>query len=390
MPLNEGNAYAAREEAEADIRRFLGRDQVPVVFGEYGVGKTTVVRKVLQELGEEPRMVYLPTASGKRISDVFKMSLESLGYTVEVEESSTKSRGATAGAKLIFEGQFEEASEVTKVRRLVVDSPTDSKVAAVLRDAKMTLVIDELHRASEDFRTEIADLIKTTHGQDSNFPQIILIGTTLDSAALVSADRGIDRFIKELRISPMTDEEARALITSGFDTLRMSLGEEILTRIVRTSAGAPSLIQSLCLDIAESCLAAGRSTVLADDYEAAVAAYLKENGHRLAEVYTRAIEHTGPRKYRKQILISMSLIDDEFFELETIRAHIEERTGLPVQQTALSGPLRELKTGSESILQDVSKRDGDRVYNLSAFRDPMMKSFIRFMNEVEAQGLYRP
>lgn len=386
LPLSKHHAYAHRTDAEAKLKRFLRRNQVPVVFGEYGVGKTTIVRRLIKELGFEENLVYVPTTAGKSMSDVLKVALEQLGFFVEVEQTTTDSKNAHFGAKLVFEGDFEEGKTSSTTSRAAVDSPTDARIVRLLRERQVTLVIDELHRASPEFKSDIADLIKSTHGQESNFPQIVLIGTTFDSSELVAIDPGIDRFVKELRISPMTETESREVVESGFAKLKIDIPEDLVEKISVTTSGAPSLIQSICLDIAETAFARTPKAAEMPDYNKAVQLYLEEHGNRLAGMYNSAIEHTGSRRYKKQILTSMSLIDAEFFELEEVRAHIEERTGWEVDRTALSGPLRDLKNGEDAVLQDVTRRDGNRVHNLSAFLDPMMKSFIRFMNELESQG----
>lgn len=341
----------------------------------------------MQDQGEADREVYIATVSGKTLSDVVRVALESLNYSVDVSESTSATHAGKFGAKLVANLNYEGTQTKTQTKSFVVQTPTDDKVAAILRDEKIVLVIDELHRADDDFRAELADLIKTTKGQTSNYPKIVLIGTTLESSSLVKNDKGIDRFVKEVPVSPMTAEEATELVTVGFDRLRVGISPQLLDRTVRTAAGAPSLLQSLCRDMARSALKDSRTSVDMGDYETAVRRYLQENGLRLASEYTGAIEHTGQRRYRKQILIAMSHIDAEFIELEEIRSNIEDRTGLRTEQTALSGPLRALKEGEGALLRDVQKRDGDRLYNVSAFVDPMMKSFIRFHNEIEEQGL---
>lgn len=387
LPLGKTQVYAHRSLPEREIRTILSDGNVPVVFGEYGVGKTTVVRKFIQDQGEANREVYIATVSNKTMSDVIKVALEKLNYSIDVSESLASTHSGKFGARLVANLNYEGTQTRSKSRSFVVQAPTDDKVAGILRDEKIVLVLDELHRADDDFRSELADLIKTTKGQTSDYPKIVLIGTTLESASLVNEDPGINRFVKEARVRPMTPAEAREVVSVGFDRLKMTLSPELLQRTIRTAAGAPSLLQSLCRDMARSCLDDNRVTVETKDYKEAVQRYLRENGLRLAQYYTGAIEHTGQRRYRKQILIAMSHIDSEYVELEQIRAKIQERTGLRTDQTALSGPLRVLKEGKGALLRDVQKRDGDRLYNVSAFVDPMMKSFIRFHNEAEEQGL---
>lgn len=387
LPLREHNAYVPRAEAEEKIHRFLRRGQVPLIYGEYGVGKTTVVRKSLRDGGYDDGLVYIPSAAGMTIGDVLRVALEHLGATVRTSEVTTTSTTGRAGASFVVDigGETSKSRETTE--EFVVQSPTDNRVLGLLAEYELTIVIDELHRATPEFREGLADLIKATHGQEQRWPQLVVIGTSAEASALVRIDAGIDRFVKEHRLPTMTSAEARRLIETGFETLRLAIPESLVSTVIRTAAGAPSLLQSICLDMAEATVAAGASIVTDVEYRGAVRTYLDENTSRLNEAYTKAIEHTGPKRYRKQILVAMSELEVDYPELEQIRERIQENIGEPVEQTALSGPLRVLKTGSDSVLVDVTRREGGRVHNVSTFRDPMMKSFVRFYTELEKQGL---
>ncbi|MFC8193721.1 AAA family ATPase [Cellulomonas sp. NPDC057328] len=387
LPLREHNAYVPRAEAEEKIGRFLSRGQVPLIYGEYGVGKTTVVRKSLRDGGFDDGLVYIASAAGKTISDVLRTALEHIGATVKTSEVSTTSASGKAGASFIVDlgGEASRAKQTTE--EFVVQSPTDNRVLELLAEYELTIVIDELHRASAAFREGLADLVKATHGQEERWPQLVLIGTSADATTLVRVDAGIDRFVKEHRLPTMTDTEARRLIETGFETLRLAIPEDLVATVVRTAAGAPSLLQSICLDMADATVNAGEDQVTEVAYRKAISTYLEENTSRLNEAYTKAIEHTGPKRYRKQILVAMSQLEMDYPELEQIRERIEQNLGSRVEQTALSGPLRHLKTGSDSVLVDVTRHEGGRVHNVSTFRDPMMKSFVRFYTELEKQGL---
>lgn len=386
FPLGKENAYAHRGVIEESFKKYLHRGQVPLIFGEYAVGKSTVAQKSIDDMGLASNMIYMPTTAGKTVNDLLISIVEFLGITqTEVTESRTTEGGA--GVEFVVKGEVNFTDETSSTHRYVVTSPTDGAVIRFMRDRQVVLVVDELHRAGEEFKLQLADLVKASQGQLSTWPKIVLIGTSSDAASLVKSDPGIDRFVKELRVSPMTDEESRALVTDGFTKLSMRIDESLLGLLVKTAAGAPSLLQSLCLEMAEGCLRREDRVVDFDDYRSAIEAYLDENRQRLSHSYAKVIEHTGPRRYRKQILVAMAHLDTEYPELEDIRIEIEKRIGESVSQTALSGPLRQLKTGSDSVLTDVIKNEGERVHNLSTFRDPMMKSFIRFISEVESQGL---
>ena len=72
------------------MRRHLSRGLVPIVYGEFGVGKTSMVRKHFVDV---PNVLYLPTAAKLTLTKVFEVVLESLAYTV----TTTRTTGYCAG-----------------------------------------------------------------------------------------------------------------------------------------------------------------------------------------------------------------------------------------------------------------------------------------------------
>jgi type II secretory pathway predicted ATPase ExeA len=380
LPLADTNVYASRQEPERALDRAVRRGRVPVVFGEFGVGKTTLVRRFFREEDYEDRLVYIPSVDGRELSDLFRVVLEKLDYTVELERTQRASGGLNLSVVAV-----EAGAEST--RRIVVDSPTDERIIDIMNERGVVLVVDEMHKATDSLRQDLASFVKAARGRAGAEPPIVLIGTTLDAEQLVRHDPGIDRFVSELMVAPLTDEESHFIVSEGFQNLGILIAPELAEMVVRTAAGAPTIVQTVCLDMADFALDEGRREVTEEDYRSAIRRYLTEHGRRLAALYMRSIEHQGTRRYRKQILRALSGMPQDFATMEDIRARVSEQLGVDVPPTALSGPLRALKEGDEPVLQDVERTGGQRVYNLTAFRDPMMKSFIRFMDEVEAQGL---
>ena len=80
----------------------------------------------------------------------------------------------------------------------------------------------------------------------------------------------------------------------------------------------------------------------------------------------------------------------DFVTMEELTERVSQFVVEPTPSTVLSPALGDLKQAQYgAILRDVNRPalDGLRVYNLSAFRDPRMKAFIRVMNAVEERGL---
>lgn len=389
IPLKEHNVYVPRSSVEARLRQFLQRNQVAVVFGEYGVGKTTVVQRFLRDEVESERVVYVASVSGKSLIDVFAAVLEQLEYTTPVEHTLSRTKEGGGGVEFVIVKGSGRVSETEQVaRRHIVTTPTDIRFNALLREHKMIVVLDEMHRATDEFRHEVADWIKATRTGEGSFG-LYLIGTSMDAQKLVAPDPGIDRYVKEAPVSLLSDDEAKYIVVTGFATLGIEISEELVARIVRTSAGAPTIVQSLCLDASESALSAGRDSLQPDDLAFAVDRYLEENGKRLLASYFKAIETTGPKRYRKQVLHAVASAAGDYVTMEEVRAYVSLTLGEDVPSTALSGPLRMLKEKDYgSVLQDVERIvSGSRVHNLTAFVDPMMKSFVRFMMNLDKSEL---
>ncbi len=396
FPLEENNVYAARREAEESLSRGLRRREVPVIYGEFGVGKTTLVKRFFRQEEKEGRFVHFLSPAGKNLDDVAKVVLEKLGYAVAVsrersvgsEVEGEVSGGLFATLTARIRGQVSESDTTTE--QFVVTTPTDQGLLTAMADARFVLAIDEMHKATDGFRLQLAEMIKAASNLGREFPKVIVLGTTASASSLVRQDEGIDRLVREVRVAPMTDDEARFVVVDGMNKLHITIEENLVEAIVRTAAGAPALLQGICLDVADFVVSNGRSEVEREDLDRAVREFLLQSEARLTRTYMTAIETMGPKRYRKQILRAMAESPNDFVTMEELTRGVSENLGDETPSTAISGALRNLRQAEYGeILRDVSRpaRDGSRVYNLNTFRDPRMKAFIRVMNAVEEQGL---
>ena len=110
-----------------------------------------------------------------------------------------------------------------------------------------------------------------------------------------SSAAGIDRLIREVRVAPMNDEEARFVVVDGIQKLSLTIDEELVEAIVRTAA-TPALLQGICLDVAEAVVSEGRVEVARDDLDRAIREFLLQSEARLTRRYMTAIETVGPKR----------------------------------------------------------------------------------------------
>ena len=196
--------------------------------------------------------------------------------------------------------------------------------------------------------------------------------------------------LREIGVKPMTDDEARFVITEGMKKLDLAVADDLIDKTISAAAGSPGLLQEFCLDSASNALDNDRSEVAPEDLEYAIDRFVKYHHHRLYQRYMTAIETVGPKRYRKQVLRAMAESPNNFVTMEELVERVGANLKEPTPATALSGPLRELKGERHGkILGDVDQpaHDGSRVHNLTTFTEAEMKAFVRAVVAVENRGL---
>lgn len=392
LPINPGNVYASRGTTEQELIKGLRRGFIPLIHGEYGVGKTSMARHVVKTVYQEEKLVNIESAADKELSDVFTQCLETVGYAVERKKTENKTETAAveiegetkAGigwltAKIKSKLSSTETSGTSLESEFVVSSPTDSKIIKVCEENKLVLLIDELHRATDSFLDDLAKFLKAYGNSNCEDFKIILLGTSSDASKLVQKDPGIDRLIEDFHLKSMTEPERKALIESGMNDLDIGITDVAFNKLISICVGSPNILQYLCLEASEAAFYRDDKIITVDDVDNAVENYVEKKESRLYRTYMKAVENTGVKRYRKQILRAMSEIDDDYVTMEQIRTLVQTYLQVDVRATDLSGSLRRLKEQEYGpVLQDVEKNDGSgTIQNYTTFIDPALKAFIR-------------
>jgi len=401
LPINPGNVYANRGESENEFKKSLRRGFIPLVFGEYGVGKTSMARHIVKSNYDEDKLVNVESVADKDISDVISQCLEKIGYSVERKKtdhnSETRSleQGAEASigidwlkAKLFSKRINSSTQGGTVESEFIVKSPTDSKVIELCEDNGIILLLDELHRATDSFLDDLVKFIKAYGNSNCDNFKIILLGTSSDPSKLVQKDPGIDRLIEDLHLKSMDDDERQQLVSSGMNDLAITISDEALRKLVSVCVGSPNILQYLCLESSEVAFEREPRNLELADVDDAVEEYVKKKESRLYRTYMQAVENQGAKRYRKQILRAMSEIEDEYVTMEQIRSKVESYLDVEVRAQDLSGSLRKLKeTQYGPVLRDIEKNDGSgTIQNYTTFIDPALKAFIRMQVLREGNG----
>jgi AAA domain len=394
LPINPENVYASRGRSEEKFKTALDRSVVPLVYGEYGVGNTSMARYTINQHFSDYNLVNIESVGGMDLNQIIDRILEHIEYTQNtktIKQSSTSHKKETGGkagigvpgisANINSTTTNQDANSETTETENILSRPSNSRVLALCEEQYVILLLDELHKASKELLEELSDFLKSYSNANCSKFKIALLGTSSDATKLVQRDPGVDRLLQEIKLSAMQKEEGRALVQNGMNKLGIQYTAEIVDSIVNVFVGAPNVLQFLCLESAISAFKNTPRVLSQNDLDSAVNDYVESKESRLYQQYMGAIENTGSKRYRKQILRAASECDDEYFTMAYIQEKVSIYLGTNVRNTDLSGSLRKLK-GSEygPILRDVEKLNmTGTIQNYSTFCDPGMKAYIRMV-----------
>jgi len=391
IPINSTNVYVNRGEEQTNFQKTLRRGLIPIIYGEYGVGKTSMAQYCCKDDQAEGRLVNISNVEGMSIEDIKRHCLDIIDFEQIVSTSKKKgtsykhsqsgSAGANAGAfsaKLSSTRESTNSGEESEVRERLIQEPSNEKFIDICEASRVMLIVDELHKMNDECRHQLAEFIKSYANKNCRDFRIALLGTSYDASKLVDIDIGIDRIICEIKLSSLTDEEAELIIQKGMHDLQITVNESVVNNLIKLSCGSPNMLQFLCLETADNVFDSDKRLVEICDIEKALRNYLEQKASRLYRRFKVAIETSGPIRYRTQILKAMSQIEDEFVETDEIAKRVAALLDCDVATHQISTPLSALKSEEKGrILQDVIGDDGKRVHGLTCFSDPAMKSFIR-------------
>lgn len=399
FPVEKNNVFANRGNPQSYLQTAFTRGFVPVVYGSYGVGKSSLVMFSALTHVPKGKIVYVESVYKKSLADIFQRILECLGYEVVVSRSSTQARSgkgevgldATASTwgfiKATFKGKLSRGwNDVAQENReLAVTSPSDAKLIDICDEAGLVVIIDELHRSSVELTQDLSAFVKAYANRNCRNLRLCLVGTESDASRLVNRDPGVDRTLEEISLESITDDEAKEIITVGFERCDLQVPDAIVSKVVSAGVGSPFVVQFICLEMAERALRDGKDTIQLPHYEEAIQNYTRRKAQRLIREYKTAVETVGDKRYRKQILHAMANIDEAYVTMDMLVSQVSLQLKESIPSTALSGPLRALKSDRfGKVLRDVQKpADSGRVFNYSTFSDPAMKSTIRMIERIQ-------
>lgn len=257
-PTRDRALFAGREDTLTTLIEALEVQKLHVVvYGDRGLGKTSLLHIVSQLAGEGGYLVsYASCGSDSSFDTVFRQ----VAAAVPLRHHA-RADPALTGSDESFAGLLTDAP---------LDVPRVADLLGRIQGARLLILLDEFDRAQSDrFRLQVAELVKALSDSAAGV-QLVIAGVASNLNELIRHIPSIRRNVIGLPLEPMLDEEVRAVVARGAERSGLSFAPDAADRLVASSNGSPYLANLLGQHSGLSATAAGRTTVSDADAKAAV------------------------------------------------------------------------------------------------------------------------
>jgi len=345
------------------------RGQHAVIFGERGVGKTSLAnigKDVLTHggVGSQVVAVKVTCSSGETFGGLWRKALDEIPTAVDTG-------GATFGLR------SEARRESGSAGELLPDNPTPSHVRQVLDLLGEPVVIfDEFDRLQASEVTKIfADTIKELSDAGSR-STVVLVGVADSIDELIKEHHSVERALCQILMPRMTGEELREILAKATSKLGMNMDQEAADLVILLSQGLPHYTHLLGRSACRAAIDDGRLAVAVADVEQGIRNCLEDAQQSVQRSYQEATASPRKDSLFKYVLLACALAPvDElgFFSAGDVRDPLSKIMG---KRYEIPGYSQHLDKFSSDDRGNVLEKTGTRRRFRFRFRNPLLQPYV--------------
>ena len=364
-PIDQQALFSGRMTQLIDVMNAITqKGQHVILFGERGVGKTSLARVLSTGLLVDGKP--LTTAS---VNCDSSMNFSSLWHKVLREISINSSQPGIG-----FTAPDKQTS--TPLSTYLPENVTPDDVRHLFaRLGKSLVVIDELDRLTDSAAaTMLADTIKTLsdHAVDVT---LLLVGVADSVEALITEHQSVERALVQIRMPRMSPPELQQIVDKGIAAAEMTITDAARGKIVSLSQGLPHYTHLLALNASQRAAQTDRTEVTVEDVRSAIDSALSKAQHSIISSYHKATNSPRENLY-PQVLLSCALAATDnlgYFAAVDVRAPLSAIMGKPYEIPAFS---QHLNAFCEASRGPVLQRTGTSRRYRFRFENPLMQPYV--------------
>src|SRR5262245_24905899 len=366
-PINDRELFAGRIEQIRQIMTAISqRGYHAVLFGERGVGKTSLSNVLINFLNEPPSAGFVLSRVNCDASDDYS-SLWRKALRDIVVAKSRPGIGFTADLSQSTVDALPEQLNPDEVRRVLTQ---------LAKGILLVVVFDEFDRiVNKSVTTTMADTIKML--SDYSVPATILLIGVADSVdELIKEHQSTERALVQIPMPRMSDAEVREIINKGLARLSMTVEKDALDHMVSLSQGIPYITHLLALHTARAAVQEGGTQIVADHLSTGIDRALDQWQQSIKSAYYEATKSPQPNHIYKEVLLACALteVDDlRYFQAADVRKPLRAITGRDYEIPNFAKHLKELSAAPRG---QILQRTGEKRKLRYRFASPILRPYI--------------
>ena len=368
-PIDKQKLFAGRLDQVNDVlNAALQPGRHVIMFGERGVGKTSLARVISEIIRHNQgyRLLNCGTINCEKtdnFNSLWRKIFRELSFAMEASEAG-------------FKGQPLQA-EVTLDSILPSRELNGDDVRYMLGRIKdhTLIIIDELDRLTDSAaRLQLADAIKTLSDHTVN-STLILVGVADSVEDLMSEHHSIHRALVQVPMPRMSIGELVQIIDTGLEAAGMTAEDGISEWIARLSQGLPHYTHSLGLYSSFKAIERNTTNVTANDVLEATRTTV-EKSHTIHSDYNKATSSPQKQNLFTEVLRACALAEADELGYFPAAAVSEPMTMIMGRRYYVPNFSRHLFDLCEPKRGSVLKKIGEPRRIRFRFADPMMQPFV--------------
>lgn len=355
-PIDENDLFAGRnDQINQLIDTIFQRGQHAIIYGEPGVGKTSLARTFfLRLMKPSTAKAFAPVMVNCDPGDTFTSIWKKAFVDLSDGENSVAD-------------QFPSTISPDDVRRTLERFSLNTTPL---------IIIDEFNQLRDlSARTLIANTVKTLSDYSSR-TTLILVGVANSVGELIGEHTSISRALVQVQMPRMKFQELKEIIDKRLPRIGMTITKQALAQVISLSRGLPHYTHLLGQYAARNAIASQTLTINETHVDNGQRACLEKTHQTIREQYHAATQSPRSGNIYKQVLLACALAETDdlgFFPPKAVEAPLSAVMRTAYDVSKFGQHLKILcNTNRGAILEQIGESRRFRY----RFIEPLMQPYI--------------